>query len=184
MILLAFGRGYVKAPLLPGFVMLSDDGLRTKIFLTDTDFERLFGTRIAGIVGSMNAAARGVCPACNGYCCKNIHCAFYSESFQSCPIFDIRPRECRYHFCNDVFKVAPLTKEEKDMMQQPIEELICGNRGEIAQLFFGFPEFPLDERGLKLLGIWDSVERVKRDYEDGRLNGKSAALKLRYLCKE
>jgi len=157
--------------------------LNTKIFLTDSDFVELFGSQIARLVGIMNKAAVDVCPPCNGYCCKNIRCLFYSEYFSSCPIFDRRPRECRYHFCNDVFTAAPLTKEEKDMMQQPIEELICGNRGDIARLFFLFPEFPLDEKGLTSIGIKGDVERIKKDFEDGRVGEQSAFNQLKRLCK-
>ena len=144
---------------------MATNEIHSRIFLTDCDFEALFGPQIARLVIIMNEAAGKVCPACNGFCCKNIHCLFYSDYFSACPIFDRRPRECRYHFCNNVFSIAPLTKEEKDMMQQPIEELICGDRGEIARLFFLFPEFPLDEKGLASLGIREAVEQIKQGFE-------------------
>jgi hypothetical protein len=159
------------------------EDLRTRIFLTDADFEELFGPRVSRLVSIMNMAARNVCPSCNGYCCKNIGCLFYSEYFGACPIFDRRPRECRYHFCNEVFQAAPLTRDEKDMMQQPIEELICGGRGEIARLFHLFPEFPLDEKGLESLGMRDSVEIIKRYFEEGKLGEECAFSRLKALCK-
>jgi hypothetical protein len=162
---------------------MADNELNTKIFLTDGDFQTLFGAQIARLVGIMNDTAGSVCPPCNGYCCKNIHCEFYSEYFSTCPIFDRRPRECRYHFCNQVFSAAALTKEEKDMMQQPIEELICGDRGEIAKLFFLFPEFPLDEKGLIFLGIMDGVTKIKKDFEEGKLNEANAFAQLKMLCR-
>jgi hypothetical protein len=163
---------------------MTDTGLNTKIFLTDADFESLFGPQIARLVKIMNETAKDICPTCNGYCCKNIRCLFYSEYFSTCPIFDRRPRECRYHFCNDVFNSASLTKEEKDMMQQPIEELICGNRGDIAKLFFLFPEFPLDEKGIDSLCIKDSVEKAKRDFVEGRLDEAAVFARLMVLCKD
>jgi hypothetical protein len=162
---------------------MNEDDLRTRIFLTDTEFEELFGPIISRLVGILNKAACGVCPTCTGYCCKNIGCLFYSEYFGACPIFDRRPRECRYHFCNQVFQAAPMTGEEKDMMQQPIEELICGDRGETARLFHLFPEFPLDESGLRSLGIKDSVESIKKDYEDGKLSEEDAFSQLKALCE-
>ncbi|MFA5078092.1 MAG: hypothetical protein WC541_01245 [Dehalococcoidia bacterium] len=161
-----------------------DDRLNTKIFLTDSEFGRLFGPDIARLVGIMNAAAVNICPGCNGYCCKNIGCLFYSEYFSTCPIFDRRPRECRYHFCNEVFNAAPLTREEKDLMQQPVEDLICGSKGEIARLFFLFPEFPLDEKGLTALGIKDDVLRIRGDFEDGKLQQEEAFKRLRQLCRD
>ena len=154
----------------------------TKIFLTDDEFEELFGPVISRIVKVLNGTAAAVCPPCNGYCCKNIHCGLYSEKFTACPIYEIRPRECRYHFCNDVFTLAPLSKEEKDMMVQPVEELICGNKGDIARLFFLFPEFPLDEKGLSARGIKEDVDCVKKDFEEGRLDQPTAFSRLKALC--
>ncbi len=159
------------------------DTLNTKIFLTDSDFEELFGPRITRLVRIMNKAAGTVCPPCNGFCCKNIRCLFYSEYFSTCPIFDRRPRECRYHFCHEVFTAAPLNGEEKDMLQQPVEELICGDRGGIARLFFLFPEFPLDEKGLASLGIKGEVEQLMREFEKGRLDEKAAFVQLKALCQ-
>jgi hypothetical protein len=161
--------------------MKVNNKLNGKIFLTDQDFEELFGDQIYRLVSMMNAAAGKICPPCNGYCCRNIHCRFYSEYFSSCPIFDRRPRECRYHFCNEVFNAAELTKEEKDRMQQPIEELICGDRGEIAKLFFLFPEFPLDDKGLVALGIRDDVDKIKTEFEQGRISQEIAFAKLKAL---
>ncbi len=161
--------------------MMLNHELNTRIFLTDQDFKELFGDRIYRLVSIMNAAAGNICPPCNGYCCSNIKCRFYSEYFSTCPIFDRRPRECRYHFCNEVFNAAQLTKEEKDLMQQPVEELICGDRGEIARLFFLFPEFPLDERGLILLGIRDEVDKIKGEFEEGKISQEVALGRLQAL---
>ena len=161
-----------------------DERLNTKIFLTDSEFGELFGPRIARLVGIMNGAAAGICPGCNGYCCRNIHCMFYSEYFSTCPIFDRRPRECRYHFCNEVFTAAPLTREEKDLMQQPVEELICGEKGEIARLFFLFPEFPLDEKGLAALGIKEEVQQIIAEFEQDKLDEDAAFESLKQLCRD
>jgi hypothetical protein len=156
--------------------------LNRKIFLTDGEFGLLFGERIMHIVGTLNRTARDVCPPCNGYCCANIRCLFFSRKFSTCPIFEIRPRECRYHFCNDVFTRAPLTAEEKEMMQVPVEELVCGNRGDVAKLFFLFPEFPLDEKGLETLGIRTEVEKIISSFESGLVSEARAFKLLRNLC--
>lgn len=160
-----------------------DEELNRKIFLSDEEFAELFGPQIAYLVGVMNRTAEQVCPPCDGYCCKNIHCIFYSEKFSTCPIFDIRPRECRYHFCNDVFTRAPLTKEEKDMMQQPVEELICGNCGETAKLFFLFPEFPLDENGPFGQKVKGRVDEIMEEFAGGAINENNAFSCIRELCR-
>ncbi len=161
---------------------MKEETLNTKIFLTDEEFAGLFGPKIAALVAVLNETAREVCPPCHGWCCQNIHCLLYHPSFSTCPIFDMRPRECRYHFCNDVFSRAPLTSDEKDMMVQPVEELVCGNRGDVARLFFLFPEFPLDEKGLKAMGIEDDVQKIKADFEAGRLDQREAFKRLKFLC--
>ena len=161
-----------------------NEALNRKTFLTDAEFEELFGSQIAYLVSVMNRTAADVCPPCDGYCCKNIHCVFYYQKFSTCPIFDIRPRECRYHFCNDVFTRAPLTKEEKDLMQQPVEELICGDRGEIAKLFFLFPEFPLDEKGPFGLKVAEEVSRIRDDFQCGVIDEQAAFARIRDLCRE
>lgn len=160
-----------------------NDALNRKIFLSDAEFKDLFGAQIARLVEVMNKTAAEVCPPCDGYCCKNIHCVFYYEKFSTCPIFDIRPRECRYHFCNDVFTRAPLTKEEKDQMQQPVEELICGDRGETAKLFFLFPEFPLDENGPFGLEVAKTVEQIRNDFSGGAIDEQTAFSRIRVLCR-
>lgn len=161
-----------------------EESLYRRIFLTDSDFAELFGPQIDYLVRLMNQTAAVVCPPCNGYCCKNINCIFYFEKFSTCPIFDIRPRECRYHFCNDVFVRAPLTVDQKDQMQQPVEELICGDRGEIARLFFLFPEFPLDEKGPFGLKIADEVAAIKDLFQRGDIDEQDAFARLRALCRE
>jgi hypothetical protein len=66
-------------------------------------------------------------------------------------------------------------------MQQPVEELICGDRGEIARLFFLFPEFPLDERGLISLGIKDEVDKIKGEFEEGKISEEMVFGKLQAL---
>jgi hypothetical protein len=156
--------------------------LNTQIFLSDSEFAQLFGPQIMQIVSILNLTAREVCPPCNGWCCENIKCLLYSKKFSACPIFAIRPRECRYHFCNDVFSKAPLTKDQKEQMVGPVEELVCGNRGQVARLFFLFPEFPLEEKGLASLGIGDEVRQVVRAFEDGLIREQRAFALLRRLC--
>ncbi len=158
--------------------------INTKIFLTDGEFEELFGLEITRLVRVLNETAMQVCPPCNGRCCKHIGCIFYSEKFSTCPIFEIRPRECRYHFCNDVFIKAPLSKEEKEMMVKPVEELVCGDKGKIARMFFLFPEFPLDEKGLDSMGVKEGVEHIKKTFEEGKLDESSTFTLLRGLCNK
>lgn len=153
-----------------------------KIFLTDLEFDELFGPEISRLARILNTTAREICLPCNGKCCKEIRCVFYSDKFSLCPIFEIRPRECRYHFCNNIFSRAPMSKEEKELLIKPVEELICGGKGEVARLFFLFPEFPLDENGLVKMGIMDAVTDIINAFEKGCIDEESASQQLKELC--
>jgi hypothetical protein len=49
-------------------------------------------------------------------------------------------------------------------------------------LFFLFPEFPLDEKGLISLGIKDRVDRIKGEFEEGKISQETAFGRLQELC--
>lgn len=154
----------------------------SNIFLTDEEFKELFGKEVSRITRVLNKAAESKCSACKGNCCKEIGCALYSEAFSYCPIYEIRPRECRYHFCMSVMNEAPLTQEDKELLNKPINDLFRGNKEQISRLFTLFPQFPLDSEGLASLGIKEEVNRMIKAFEDGELDENQAADLLKSLC--
>lgn len=152
------------------------------IFLTDEQFEELFGREISRIIRVLSEAAKNKCSSCRGKCCREIGCGFYSEKLSSCPIYEIRPRECRYHFCNEILDEAPLGKEDKELLMRPIQDLLGDGRERIPKFFTAFPQFPLDSEGLASLGIREEVSNIIEAFESGELAENRAGDLLRGLC--
>ena len=154
----------------------------SSIFLTDEEFEELFGTEIAGITRALNETGTDKCSACKGKCCMEIGCGLYSEKFTFCPIYDIRPRECRYHFCNSILGEAPLSAEAKELLEKPIQELLDSDKARLSELFTQFPQFPLDSQGLASLGIKEEVNNIIQAFEESELDEYQARGLLKSLC--
>lgn len=152
------------------------------IFLTDQQFEALFGSEIAQITRILNRVATDKCSTCKGDCCRQIECRLYSEKLSGCPIYEIRPRECRYHFCNEILTRAPLSRDYKDLLMKPVTELLGDNKGPISSLFTQFPTFPLDDEGLGLLGIKEKATRIMNAWERGEIDEHRTQGLLKSLC--
>ncbi len=154
----------------------------TDIFLTDQQFEALFGSEIARITRILNQIAREKCSTCKGACCQQIECRLYSEKLNGCPIYEIRPRECRYHFCNEILTRAPLSRDYKDLLMKPITELLGDKKGPVSSLFTQFPTFPLDDEGLCLLGIKEKASSIMNAWEHDEIDESQARGLLKSLC--
>jgi hypothetical protein len=154
-----------------------------KIFLTEGEFEELFGKEISRIARVLSEIAKSRCSVCRGKCCREIGCGLYSEKFSSCPIYEIRPRECRFHFCNEILNEAPLSQEDKELLEAPIKDLLKDEKERNSELFPLFPQFPLDSEGLTSLGIKEEVDRIIRAFEDGELDENQAGDVLKNLCR-
>jgi hypothetical protein len=155
----------------------------SEIFLTDEEFEALFGAEISAVTRVLNETSLGKCSACGGMCCRDIGCELYSRKFGRCPIYDIRPRECRYHFCHAIFEAAPLSKEEKGLLQKPINEFFSGNKEQLSRMFPLFPVFAVSSEGLALLGIKREVKSIMDGFEQGRLDQNQAKHLLQNVCR-
>jgi hypothetical protein len=155
----------------------------TKIFLTEGEFEELFGKEIARVTKVLSEIAKDRCSICRGKCCKEIGCGLYSEKFSYCPIYEIRPRECRFHFCHEVLDAAQLSQEDKELLEKPIKDLLGNEKERNSELFPLFPQFPLDPEGLTSLGIKEEAERVIKVFEDGELEENQAGDLLKNLCQ-
>ncbi len=154
-----------------------------EIFLTDKEFEALFSAEVVAIIRILNEVGRQKCSECKGKCCQEVGCRLYSANFSSCPIYEIRPRECRYHFCHQIFEAAPLSKGQKELLQKPITEFLRGDREQLTRMFPSFPLFMLSPEGLASLGIKDDVEYVMKSFEEGRLTEELARSLLKSVCR-
>jgi hypothetical protein len=156
----------------------------SSIFLTEEEFEELFGKEVSRIIRVLGETAKNKCLACRGKCCREIGCGFYSEKFNSCPIYEIRPRECRYHFCHEILSEAPLSDEDKEILEKPLEDLLGDEKERISKLFPLFPQFALDSEGLTSLGIKEEVNSIIRAFEDGEMDENQAGNLLKSLCRK
>ncbi len=155
-----------------------------EIFLSDETFKALLGAEIFAITSVLNESAKEKCSVCRGRCCRDIGCRLYSDKFDYCPIYDMRPRECRYHFCHTIFEAAPLSKGEKELLQRPIDEFFGGDRERLARLFPSFPTFPLGSEGLDLLGIKKDVDVIMGALELGKVDEDQARGLLVTVCHQ
>lgn len=153
-----------------------------KVFLTDEEFEALFTAEIAALLCSLNEVSQQKCAECGGKCCREAGCKLYSPRFTGCPIYEIRPRECRYHFCHQILEEAPLDRARKELLMKPVTEFTRGNRKELMRMFPTFPTFPPSEEGLTSLGIRDAVVEVMQALEQGGLSPESAKVLLKNIC--
>ncbi len=154
-----------------------------EICLTDEEFEVLFGTEIAGLIRTLSALSKQKCLECRGKCCREVGCNLYSDKFTSCPIYEIRPSVCRYHFCHQIFEAAPLSKEQKELLHRPVKKFFRGDEEQLMAMFPSFPVFPLSSDGLASLGIKEDVERVIKSFEEGKLTEELARSLLQSICR-
>ena len=154
----------------------------SKIFLTDSDFEAIFGSAIADVVRTLDEFGNEKCSSCVGKCCREIGCGLYSDKFSFCPIYAIRPRECRYHFCHEILNNAPLDQNARELLNKPIKDLMDSEKGKITEMFPLFPHFMADSEGLTSLGIKEKVDTAIEAFEKGKLDENQARNLLKTIC--
>lgn len=71
-------------------------------FLTEGEVEGLFGEEVMSALRRLLDLAREIklCSDCGGKCCAEVKCELYSTRFEACPIHELRPVACRFHFCH------------------------------------------------------------------------------------
>lgn len=154
----------------------------SKIFITDSDFESIFGEEVTRIVRNIGYASGERCLACGGKCCREIGCGLFSEKFSLCPIYEIRPRECRYHFCHEILSSVPLDEKDRELLSKPIKDLLQRKGDTVTELFPLFPNFMMDEEGLTLLGIKGQVDTIMEDFNNGEIDERQASSLLKSIC--
>lgn len=154
----------------------------SKIFLSDSDFRSIFGVDVARIVRTIGDFSGDKCSTCRGSCCREIGCGFFSEKFSFCPIYDIRPRECRYHFCHEILNSVPLDEKDRELLNKPIKDLLNHEGGKVTELFPLFPNFMIDVEGLTSLGIKNEVDNIMESFNKGQMEEKQARILLKSTC--
>jgi len=154
----------------------------SKIFLTGSDFESIFGKDVTRIVRTIGYFGEEKCSTCGGKCCREIGCGFFSEKFSFCPIYEIRPRECRYHFCHDILNSVPLDEKDRKLLNEPIKDLLSNKEVGLNELFPLFPDFMIDVEGLTFLCIRGEVNSVMEAFNKGEMEERQARMLLKSIC--
>ena len=70
--------------------------------ITDRETAKLFGEEVVVALMELDRLNQDgeVCLHCESRCCQAIACEFYAPQFSHCPIYDLRPVVCRFHFCH------------------------------------------------------------------------------------
>jgi len=158
--------------------------LRRQVFITDQEFESVFGRQVAEAVALLDRHADAVCAACRGECCRRIGCGFYSPAFRSCPIFEFRPAKCRLYYCEKVLDNERLTEQERQLLSQPAREL-----SRIVEYSYGLevllkPPIRIGEADwLAALGIDAETRATVQALETGAIDSRLAEARLKDVVK-
>jgi len=76
-------------------------------FITDAEMDDLFGEEVAAALSTLHhyGQEEGVCLHCESRCCLACRCEVYAPELGCCPVQELRPVLCRFHFC-DRFRAA------------------------------------------------------------------------------
>jgi hypothetical protein len=77
------------------------DRLARLPFVSDDELQNLFSPVLIEMLNFMGRYNREhqICAGCNDRCCRLVNCEIYDSSFDSCPVFNLRPLLCRMHYC-------------------------------------------------------------------------------------
>jgi len=163
---------------------MNSDNLRRHIFITDSEFEALFGAQIAKARRVLDQYAGEICAACGGECCERTGCGFHSVRFDCCPIYEWRPAKCRLYHCERVLESELLNQQERQLLGER-----AMNLSRILSYSCGFeillqPPIRIVEKDwLVTLGLQEQVNGTVRAFENGELDDSSAKARLRSLVQ-
>jgi hypothetical protein len=163
---------------------MDSEELQREVFITDDEFETLFGPQVAQAVSVLDKYADEVCAACGGECCQRIRCGFFSAAFGSCPIHGFRPAKCRLYYCDRVLDNPLLSEQERQLLGQPARDV-----SRIVEYNYGLevllsPPIRIGEKDwLAALGIEAEVQSILRALENGGTDGGPARADLMNLIQ-
>ena len=154
-------------------------------FLTDNEFETLFGAQAAEATRMLGKYAAEICSICHGQCCRRIGCEFYSDRFDACPIYEYRPAKCRLYHCEKILENELLTEEERELLNRPAKELSESLKQGWGLGIFIEPPIKVGQKSwLTSLGIEDQVARIIQSLGDDQIGPSSARTRLRRLVQQ
>jgi hypothetical protein len=138
-------------------------------FIADQEFEELYGEEVALAfrdIENLNQAEM-ICGKCDGTCCQKHGCEFYTPQFSQCPIHDLRPAICRFHFCEKFRTVGGSTI--KDLSEIFLYSLSAAATGSRNVKFFNPPPFT----GI-LPGLIEIIQPMVNGARSGELKPEDA----------
>jgi len=108
----------------------------------DQEMKGLFGDEVASALVVLDRLNREkqICLHCDGKCCQKYGCEFYAPQLGWCPIFDMRPVICRFHFCERFQPAAGLMI--KELSEIYLDSLtVAAKIGSTRLGFFDVPPF-------------------------------------------
>jgi hypothetical protein len=143
--------------------------------VTDLEMKELYGEEVATALEKMNRLIweKQLCLQCDSICCQEYGCEFYAPQFGQCPIFDLRPIVCRFHFCEKFQVVGGSTiKELSEIFLYSIHA--AGRCGSTRGRFFDPP--PLGKVAPQLV---ESISPWVNAVRTGRLNHRDGRKRVR-----
>ncbi|MDI6806245.1 MAG: hypothetical protein QMD14_00305 [Candidatus Aenigmarchaeota archaeon] len=164
---------------------MNSENLRKYIFLTDNEFEVLFGAEVIKATKILDKYAEQMCKDCGGECCKRIGCGFYSAQFDSCPIYEYRPAKCRLYYCEKIIENKLLSQEKRELLYKSVKNL-----SEILEYSWGLeiffePPIKLDQKDwLSTLGIEKDIRKIVQASENRDIDYGTAKKLLKNLVQQ
>lgn len=156
-------------------------------FLTDREFEILFGAQIAEATRMLARHATGICQSCAGECCRRIACEFYSDKFDNCSIHEYRPIKCRFYYCEKILENEMLSDEARWLLNRPARELSERLRDDQGLRIFIEPPVRIGGQSwLAQLGVEAEVSGIVQSVNNGQITpglGRDRLVRLVEQCR-
>jgi hypothetical protein len=163
----------------------SSQNAAKRTFLTDSEFEGLFGYQVAEATRMLAQYATATCQVCGGECCPRIRCEFYSNRFDTCPIYEYRPAKCRLYFCEKILENELLGDEARWLINRPAKELSERLKdGWGLGIFIEPPVIVAGKSWLAMLGIEEEVVRIVQSLNNDQASPDEARARLMKLVQQ
>lgn len=134
--------------------------------VTNLEMRELYGEEVAAALEELERfnQAEKICQQCDGDCCHKFSCEFYAPQFSQCPIHDLRPAICRFHFCEKFQGAGSLTiKELSEIFLSSLSFAAASGSRRVG--FFDLPPFAeVSHELVEAISPWVNAVRL------GRLN--------------
>ncbi len=146
------------------------DSLPNLPLVTDLEMKELYGEEVASALEELNRLSRKeqLCLHCDSICCQEYGCEFYAPRFGQCPIFELRPVVCRFHFCGKFQVIGGSTITElAEIFLYGLQA--AGRHGSERARFFDPPPFgSVAPQLVEAISPWiDAVRKGKLNDRDG-----------------